>query len=600
MPLQLVWIGVKRYFATFRKVFFVVMTFLVVLYVFTAFSSMDNARNSAGKPTPAQVEEARRLRLYDTFSSEYDPIDDEDAVLGRELMRGFMCSTIGELCTDNPEEAYLYKEQSFTFKASGLLSETLRHPPSSFYYWARGTLENAGFVPQTYAQGIGFAALTSFQPIWKVFRNIAYLVIVIVIMVVGFMVMFKVGGGGKNAVTLESALPKLVIALLAISMSYALAGLFIDIMYISVALIINLMGPVSGMNAATQTKMIGGVMTGSSADLFFMLLGNIGQSDGNYYNLASSLYSLIPGYMQTILNAVVNNLAGAVIGQWGAGSQGIHIQGQSPAAMAQATEFKSPRSWATTIGRGITLALKRLGFAMNWIDRAGTGGAGPIPISTAANAIYIVMGIVAQLLLGGFIVKLALMSLLILGMIVIFYRLFFALIFNYVEILISILVAPLALMLEAIPGQNAFMNWIKALAVNLSVYPLVLMILMVGRSIMNVANTDVPMWSPPFIASITDQTSLQTIVAAVLIYSIPNIVKGYKQKMKPASITDSLGIGVGSLFVGAAPVLRGGSTIMGASGLSGAMATRVSKPLGKMLGKSFNEATGRWESLKSK
>ncbi|HNQ31435.1 MAG TPA: hypothetical protein PKG71_02325 [Candidatus Woesebacteria bacterium] len=593
MPLQLVWIGVKRYFATFRKVFFVVMTFLVVLYVFAAFSSMDNARNSAGKPTPAQIEEARRLRLYDAYSSAHDPVNDEDAVLGRELMRGFMCSTIGELCTDNPEEAYLYKDQSFTFKASGLLSETLRHPPSSFYYWARGTLENAGFVPQTYAQGIGFAALTSFQPIWKVFRNIAYLVIVIVIMIVGFMVMFKVGGGGKNAVTLESALPKLVIALLAISMSYALAGLFIDIMYISVALIINLMGPVSGMNAATQTKMIGGVITGGSQDLFFMLMGNIGQSDGNYYNLAGSLYSLVPTYMQRVIDGLLNSFVIGVIGHWRATSN-FNANPVYPGATA--TPGNNVRDSLTYIGRALTNVVRRISPIDDLLTSLSSRGHGALPISTIANIAQIILGMIVGSLLGSVLVRTALMFLLILGMVVIYFRLFFTLLVNYVEIIISILVAPLALMLEAIPGQNAFMNWMKSLFVNLSVYPIVLVVVLIARAIMNVSAATVPMWSPPFIVNITDQTSLQTLVGAVLIYSLPNIIKGYKQKLKPASLTESMGIGVGSLFVGAAPILRGGSTIMGASGLTGAMATRISAPLGKIMGKTFNETTGKWQN----
>lgn len=589
MPLQLVWIGLKRYFQTARKIFFIGVSVLVVFYLFSAFTKIDNRRNNVG-PSVAQIEEARRLRLYEIYDAKYDPKDDEEALFFRDLGRSVSCSLSGELCTDNPAEAYLFKEQSLTYRASKLIAEPLRNPPSSFYYWAQGTLQNAGFVPKTYAQGIGFAALTSFQPIWKVFRNIAYLVIVVVIMVVGFMVMFKVGGGGKNAVTLESALPKLVIALLAISMSYALAGLLIDVMYISIALVINMLGPISGMDATSQGKMIGGIVTGSPVDLFFTLMGNIGSSDGNYYNLAASLYSILPGYMQVILAAVSNNLVTVFIGQWGvSGITGPFQQG----TVSNATGFKSPRQWATTIGRNIVLGLKRIGVFQNVLDKLGNAGGGPIPISTGANIVYIIIGILVQVLMGSFIPKLAIMSLLILGMIVIFFRLFFALIMNYVDIILSIIVAPLTLMLEAIPGQNAFLNWLKGLAINLGVYPITLTVIMIARTIMNVAETSTPMWAPPFVTQITDQTSIQTIISAVLIFSLPNIIKTYKQKLKPSSITDSLGVGVGSLFVGAAPLLRGSSTIMGASGLSGAMASRISKPLGKIMGQTKNQF-GQW------
>lgn len=576
MPLQLVWIGLKRYLDTGRKIFFVGVTFLAIFYLFFALVNVDNRRNSTG-PTAAQIEEARRLKLYDTYDVKNDPKDDEEGVLVRDLTRGFLCSTTGELCTGNPAEAYKYKEQSLAYKASGIIVEPLKHPPSSFYYWARGTLENAGFVPKTYAQGIGFAALTSFQPIWKVFRNLAYLVIVVVIMVVGFMVMFKVGGGGKNAVTLESALPKLVIALLAISMSYALAGLLIDVMYMVIALVINMLGPVSGMDPTTQTKMMGSVMTGSPTDLFFMLMGNIGQSDGNYYNLAGSLYSLVPGYMQTVINAVMNNFIIGGLGEWKASKNAASNPTGTPVGNNAQKVF-------SFVGKAMTSAVRKIGVIDKLLGALAAKGSGPIPISTVANIIQIVLGFIVGALLGTVAVKVAIMFILIFGMIVIFFRLFFMLIMNYVDIILAILVAPLALMLEAIPGQNAFINWIRGLAVNLGVYPIVLVVIMIARAITDTTGTISPMWSPPFVSTLTDQTSLQTLVSAVLVFSLPSIIKTYKQKLKPASITDSMGIGLGSLFVGAAPILRGSSTVMGASGLTTAMAKRVTAPIQKLVG----------------
>lgn len=572
MPLQLVWIGLKRYLHTARKVFFVGITFLAVFYLFFALVNVDNKRNAKG-PTPAQVEEARRLRLYDVYDTKNDP-KDEEAVLERDLIRAFFCSTIGELCTGNPTEAHLYREQSLSYKASGLIASPLQHPPSSFYYWAQSTLENAGFVPKTYAQGIGFAALNSFQPIWKVFRNLAYLVIVVVMMVVGFMVMFKVGGGGKNAVTLESALPKLVLALLAISMSYALAGLLIDVMYISIALIVNMLGPVSGMTSTEQTKMLGSVLTGSPTDLFWGLIGNIGQSDGNYYNLASSLYSIIPGYMQTAVNAVLNNLLIGAIGEWKTSANPSLNPAGTPTG-------NNPRKVFTFIGRALTLAVNKVSNLRQLLWTTGQGGS-PIPVSTVANIGYVILGYIVGALLGSIVAKTALALILILGMVVIFFRLFFSLIMNYVDIILSIMIAPMALMLEAVPGQKAFVNWIRGLAVNLGVYPIALVVIMVARAISNTADTSSPMWSPPFVSTLTDQTSLQTIVAAVLIFSLPSIIKTYKQKLKPASVTESMGIGLGSLFVGASPILRGGSTVMGASGLTTAMAKRVTDPMSKM------------------
>ena len=567
MPLQLVWIGLRQYFATARKIFLAFIIFFAFMYLFFAFAGVDATRANTG-PTVAEVEEARRANLYEIYSTKNDPVSDDNEMVMRAMTRGFMCAVTGELCTENPSEAHMYKQQSLSYRLSGLFAEPLKNPPSSFYYWAKGTLENAGFAPKTYAQGIGFAALTSFQPIWKVFRNLAYLIIVIVIVVVGFMVMFRVGGGGKNAVTLESALPKLVIALLAISMSYALAGLLIDVMYLSIALIINLLGPIAGMvSLGEQTRFISGIITGSPVDLLGTLLFGVGASDNDYYLLAGSLYSLVPWYFQAVIDGLVSNTLVGVLGSWKGGSLG------------KPTTSSNGKDIVTYVSRSLTNGVKKVYGALRGIKDVGQAGGGALEIGTVATLLHVLVGMIATGFMGGVVVRLGLALLLILGMIVIFYRLFFMLIGNYIEIILSVLTSPLTLMLEAIPGQNAFVNWVRGLAVCIGVYPIVLAIMLVTRAITNTAGTNVPMWAPPFVTQLTDQTSLQTIVAGVLIYSIPNIVKAYKQKLKPASAIDSMGIGLGSLFVGAAPIFRGSSTVLGASGMTGAMASRITKPL---------------------
>ena len=66
--------------------------------------------------------------------------------------------------------------------------------------------------------------------------------------VIGFMVMFRRKIDPKTVITVQNALPKIVLALLLVTFSYAIAAFMIDLMYLVMAIIINLL-----VSAASQS-----------------------------------------------------------------------------------------------------------------------------------------------------------------------------------------------------------------------------------------------------------------------------------------------------------------------------------------------------------
>src|SRR3989338_2159900 len=71
---------------------------------------------------------------------------------------------------------------------TNVIGEVYSNPAASGIAYVHDTLNNAGFVKPAYAQGIGFSALSTFLPFWKVTRNIAYSIIIIVMLIIGFMI----------------------------------------------------------------------------------------------------------------------------------------------------------------------------------------------------------------------------------------------------------------------------------------------------------------------------------------------------------------------------------------------------------------------------
>src|SRR3989338_9894960 len=110
---------------------------------------------------------------------------------------------------------------------TNLIGEVYSNPAASGIAYVHDTLNNAGFVKPAYAQGIGFSALSTFLPFWKVTRNIAYSIIIIVMLIIGFMIIFRMKIDPKTVITIQAALPKIVVALLLITFSYAIAGFLI-------------------------------------------------------------------------------------------------------------------------------------------------------------------------------------------------------------------------------------------------------------------------------------------------------------------------------------------------------------------------------------
>lgn len=97
-------------------------------------------------------------------------------------------------------------------------------------------------VPEANAQGFGYQnAISDLQVFWGGFRDMAYALSVLVIIVFAFMIMFRVKISPQLVISVQSALPKVVIALVLATFSFAIAGFVIDLSYVVGGLLASLM-----------------------------------------------------------------------------------------------------------------------------------------------------------------------------------------------------------------------------------------------------------------------------------------------------------------------------------------------------------------------
>jgi len=173
------------------------------------------------------------------------------------LMGGFLMYAIG---SPNPQSTFYYKKSALAYM-DGVITSVYQTPPANLALWLNDTGQSLGFIPkQAYAQGIGFTGLTALLDIWKAFRNIAYAVLAAIMIVIGFMIMFRQKIDPKTVVTVQNALPRIVVALLLITFSYAIVGLMIDLMYVVLTLVVSVMVSAShgSLGADTASSYLSG------------------------------------------------------------------------------------------------------------------------------------------------------------------------------------------------------------------------------------------------------------------------------------------------------------------------------------------------------
>jgi len=135
-------------------------------------------------------------------------------------------------------------------------------------------------IGEVYAQnaGFGFNALNPIIPIWRNFRNLAYFIFILAFIYYGFMIMFRMKINPQTVMNIQLALPKLIITLLLITFSYAIAGLLIDTFYVLVGFIFSALTASSFLGSLSASGISGfnfGMITPMLWTFMHLFVGNL-------------------------------------------------------------------------------------------------------------------------------------------------------------------------------------------------------------------------------------------------------------------------------------------------------------------------------------
>jgi hypothetical protein len=350
--------------------------------------------------------------------------------------------------------------------------------------------------------GYGFCGLTPIFTLWTGVRDFAYVMLTVLFIAIGIGVMLRFRVDPRTVMTLQNQIPRVVVAILLITFSYAIAGAMIDIMWTATY---------AGINFITQQS-------------------NVEICIPTAKPLSEALDQRLNDDPLSFTNTIFRRI------NPGNNCNGLGVD-----------------SGILSLSSGVSAALGTL-VTQTLKDLLGINSGCGIDLNPFHD-----IGCVATDAIGTFllwvseqIVKL----IIIIALLIALFRLWFQLIKCYVTFLIFVIMGPLWIVFGLIPGRPlGFEKWLRIVFANLAVFPLVAFLLAFARVIVdavpqgaNPTNTFIP----PLVGN-PNISSFATFIGFGAIMLAPTVPDLIKERMKAtgqakfgASIAAGLGYAAGA------------------------------------------------------
>lgn len=433
------------------------------------------------------------------------------------------CNVTAVGCTGSDGMVYGNENQNIgSFMASALLYP-LKNPPASGIGYIASKFQDTELFPSAYAaQGLGLASLTPFKAIWEIFRNFSIILLIFIIMSIGFMIMFRKQIDPQTVITVESAIPKLVITILLITFSMPIAGLMIDLMYVLTGLIVSLLATHPVIESQPYYDALYGtndLLFGGGIWFLFVKFMDF----RNYFYVGNAVFEIFPLIFQLPMRFVFGGILAFIV---------------APNIPVLGSLFKPQSNTAILVTGPLAIILYTIAFLVGFSMPA-----------------IIITGI------------------LITSAIYTFARLFAMMYKAYFKTVLYIFFAPLIFLFEVIPGKTVFVNWLGTIAANLLIFPVTIALLIISSILMQTETNGQAFFQPPFISvnSNTVPQGLAMLMGLVMLFSIPNIYESIKELLGSQGFPINLSV---SSLGGAA------ATYGGVSGLYKSIPLPIRKYLG--------------------
>ncbi len=407
---------------------------------------------------------------------------------------------------------------------------------------------NFGITKPTYAadpnSSLGLQSLSPLINLWVAFRNIVYLLFVVIFTVIGLAIMLRVRIDPRTVMTIQNQIPKLIIGIVLVTFSFALSGFLVDLMYVSSYLGIGVVAsadksgnisPNIGVQLMTATNPI------HAADIATMG----GKYDGNNPAKSSNDLGLQTGLIG--IAVLPANAAGHFLGPLFANPVGSLLMAFVMGVLGHTAGQSIGTIVGALLGAGVAilgiLGAPVTGGASLIVTGALVGGTLGAAMGTTVGGIWGATDPASAA--GGFISIIAYLIILI-AILYSLYKLWFQLIIAYISIFIDVIFSPFWIAAGLIPGSKiGFGSWLRDIISNLSVFPITLLMFLLSKVIIDamgpcqggtVAGFACTNPQNFFVAPLIGNPSFPNEIVAIIglgfILSTPEVVKIVKTALK--------------------------------------------------------------------
>ncbi len=398
----------------------------------------------------------------------------------------------------------------------GNMISVLFTPPIHTSDYFQHLASNFGVVKKTYAQtGTGFEGLKPLLNVWIGFRNVVYLFFVLVFVVIGLAIMLRIKIDPRTVMTIQNQIPKIIIGILLVTFSYAIAGFLIDMMYLSTHIVGNLIVDSGGLDKSLPTQL-------SQKTNPFSAVAETGAgggfAPGGWWNI---VYSPAKAIAEIITNNFFDPILNALPEFFTRGFK----------AASEGGPWWSPLRWP---------GIKQIvGFTIDAIFE--------VPVRFTHVFFGSIFGLLAYIIIS-------------IALLIALFRLWFTLLFAYVHILIDVILAPFWIIGGLIPGSPVNVGgWFRDIIANLAAFPAAIAMFLLGILFIKAFDNLPPTaFVPPLIGARATPEEIGSLIGLGIILMTPNVVNMLKAALKAPKVD------TGSAL---APLMAGG-TVLGGSAKS--------------------------------
>lgn len=429
---------------------------------------------------------------------------------------------------------------------------------------------NFGFEKKAYAApgqkecnkafGLGYCGIFPLINIWATMRNMIYLLFVVIFMAIGLGIMLRVHIDPRTVMSVENQIPKIIIAIVLATFSFAIAGLMVDIMYTVIFLVYSVFSSIPGIDnifalspAQLQNTSVIGIGNNLSSDGLHGLVYNLAGNMGEIFRSLLNIHGFGLQDANPVLS-LLNNIAGL-------------FQSQTAFRVGVA----SPMDWI--IDTVSLLGAWGIGTQATQIppDLVKLVGGNTTAFLLVFSAVYPIIEASLRNLLPFLVPYLVILIAVIWAL----FRVWFALIQAYIFFLVDVVTAPFWMLAGLFPGSKlSFTGWFRDVAANLSAFVVAIVTIWLAKLFINAfgcvpnatgAACDTAarnFFIPPLIGSDLTTNVIGSIIGIATLLSLPDALRLTRAAFKPPEID----LKAAGRAIGAGPRTLGGAygTVMSA------------------------------------